>query len=233
MKEWRRRLLSTSFLSVYDLVFQYTGSWDDSYYTSDDNVEYRLLTLKTDGTLTFDPAMLNRFYFDMWVIAGGGKGSAGKDATIGTYDENESFATIGSSGARYHPSTECGGSAAYIGSGNRGNDGGNGGWSQVNGFISTSRNASVNSGRGDNSVTINNTVILSASVGGDATSSKDGTDGLRTGAQWFSTSYGNGGAGGKGGTIWACNCGYSQGNSPGEGSVGASGVVYIRIPTNQ
>lgn len=230
MKEWRRRLLATSFLSVYDLVFQYTGSWDDSYYTSDDDgVEYRLLTLKTDGTLTFDPAMLNRFSFDMWVIAGGGKGGSGSE---GTSYRTTTWSSLDGSGIS-HPK-ECGGSVAEVSSGNRGNTGGDGGWSQKNKYVTSYPKAVVNSGSGNNDVKINGETIVSAVAGADATNFKDGISGTRTGTQWFSTSYGNGGAGGEGPTHYRCDCGASETITKNSaGSIGKKGVVYIRIPTNQ
>ena len=79
MMNARRRMLSMMKTDVRDLVFQFTGQYTDEYVTIDGNL-YRVLGFLTDGTLTLDQDMVGDIPFDAWVVAGGGKGSAGSGA---------------------------------------------------------------------------------------------------------------------------------------------------------
>ena len=80
MMNARRRMLSMMKTDVRDLVFQFTGQYTDEYVTIDGNL-YRVLGFLTDGTLTLDQDMVGDIPFDAWVVAGGGKGSAGSGAS--------------------------------------------------------------------------------------------------------------------------------------------------------
>lgn len=229
MMNARRRMLSMMKTDVRDLVFQFTGQYTDEYVTIDGNL-YRVLGFLTDGTLTLDQDMVGDIPFDAWVVAGGGKGSAGSGASS-SYRVTD-FISLGSSGTLHHP-VNCGGTEARIYyDGSNGKKGGNGGWNQLLDYTPLHQILSINSGAGYNEIAEDGTTIVSADAGGNASSSSAGTDKSRTGAKWFDLHSGNdgsGGSGGSGGTRHWCNCGYDQSLHAGDGAYGANGIVYIRI----
>lgn len=211
----RRRALMISACSNVDissLVFSYTGTWTDSVMEIDGS-QYRVLQLKSDGTLTLDPRMVNRIPFDVWCVRQGDTGKTGSsNATY--YGSGSDHGIAGSCPKGGGPGT----SKFY--SAPNGADGAAGGWAMAYGVKATSDSytASVSSPANLNGIiSVSNTT--------------------RTGTAWFSlpsTNNGAGGAGGSGAAYGECSaCGETWGSHYGRtGSVGTHGIVVIRIPIN-
>ena len=206
----RRRLMMLNKVSVdvQALTFSYTGTWTDTEMAIN-GAQYRVLQLKSAGTLTLDPRMVGVVPFDVWVVRQGNTGSPGSSSGTPTV-EHHMCSCNGSypDGDRYTNTYTI-----YPG----GSSGANGGWSISNGVISNSE-------------------ALAASVGSPAylgsLASVNGT--TRSGTAWFSLPSGNTGAGGSGGAgaySWACSrCGQSGSSPASPGSAGSPGIVVIRIP---
>ena len=206
MNRRRRLLMSGLKVNVEELEFSYTGTWTDSLIEMS-GATYRVLQLKSDGTLTIDLRMVGVVPFDVWCVRKGETGSKGSDNlwTDGT--------------TRYHngcpnPSGEASMLTYYASDGANGD---NGGWAIKSNIISYAS-------------------VIPASVGitaylGDLIRV---TGTARPGAQWFSlpsSNNGAGGAGGYGANGYRCvDCKGYWGNDASPGSPGTPGIIVIRIP---
>ena len=211
-------------VDVASLVFSYTGTWTDTTMEIGGS-RYRVLQLKSNGTLTFDEDMVGKVPFDVWCVRKGETGGWGEDGHAGPLSDNGSYTIHCSSGVG------VGGeqgrmSVATAPDGASGATGAAGGWNMTSGVTASALTADV---------VVNSTSGTSlgnlASVNGTA----------RTGTQWFPLPAGNNGAGGAGGSggmgvrvYGDCSlcgaAGYTSGPNPGSaGSPGADGIVVIRM----
>lgn len=214
MMKARRRLLMNQGLNVdvSALVFSYTGTWTDTTMEID-GAEYRVLQLKSDGTLTLDPRMVNKIPFDVWCVRQGDAGEDGKSSPMTLYATGSDHGIAGAC-----PEGGGSGSVSYYHAPD-GSDGAAGGWAMQLGVKATSASYTASVGSPAN---LNGIISVSNTT--------------RTGTAWFTlptSNNGAGGAGGSGATKGECSlCGQSWGNGAGSGSAGTPGIVVIRIPIN-
>lgn len=207
----RRALLiaNANSLDIKKLVFSYTGTYTDELMTID-GVNYRVLELKSNGTLTMDQLMIDEAIpFDVWCVRQGETGYDGKDRGTSTTSTGVHVSHTGTGPNKVHTTKYADGA-----------NGSNGGWSMVLGAIATnlSYTASV-------STTAYLNGIISVS------------DYSRSGTAWFSLPSSNNGAGGAGGdgaeSSYCEGCDYSYNSDATSGSPGTPGIVVIRIAINQ
>lgn len=200
--------LGASKVNVRDLVFSYTGTWTDTEMEMNGQL-YRVLQLKSNGSLTLDPRMVNRIPFDVWCVGTGKSGSAGSN----------DYSYVGEASC-----FSCGVWAMSQYSSSRGANGAAGGWNMTLDVIASALEyvASI-------AVAAANLGDLAAVSGTTRTGTAWFT--LPT------TNNGAGGTGGSGGYYYGVcgNCGASTGirGYPGAGSPGTTGIVVIRIPIEE
>lgn len=209
MNRRRRLLMSGLKVNVEELEFSYTGTWTDSLIEMS-GATYRVLQLKSNGTLTIDPRMVGVVPFDVWCVREGEAGRHGYDSPM-----------VGGGGRGMHAGCTQGGSndidalAHWYAADGR--DGTNGGWNIITNVIAMLPSYSASVGK---------TAYLGSLI------SVSGTD--RSGTAWFSlpaSNNGQGGAGGEGGSYTECRfCGKGWTDDAGPGSPGTPGIVVIRIP---
>lgn len=214
MSHWmkiRRRLLMNQgvHVDVASLVFSFTGTWTDTTMEIG-GAPYRVLQLKSAGTLTMDEQMVDYSVpFDVWCVRQGDKGEKGKSTLSGS-----------ASGGRHLGCTEGGASASDALRRRTAADGANGasgGWDFAENVTASAMTYAVSVG-------------IPASLGDIL--SVSGTS--RSGTAWFSlpsSNNGAGGAGGEGAEEETCKyCGESWDTPARSGSNGKPGIVVIRIP---
>lgn len=224
MMKSRRRLLMNQGLSVdvSALVFSYTGTWTDTVMEISGQ-QYRVLQLKSNGTLTFDEQMVKKKVpFDVWGVGKGGAGSVSVGGAAGsssmyTSCPNWSYDTHGSNYNNVAITVTNYAVSASNGTAS--------GWSFKNNAVARSLTASA---------VITN--VHSASLGDIFSFS--GTS--RSGSAWFSLPASNNGAGGSAGGSYSVHstgtcsiCGASYGGGTSDSTyayAGTNGIIVIRIP---
>jgi len=226
----RRRLLISNNINVRSLVFSYTDTFDDEITTIGGR-QYRLLTFLKNGTLTLDRRMLGRIPYDIWVVAGGGQSGPGSTSNWHSICSTYPDSGFGALGGSWHGCDV--GCDIQNGNANYGKSGGDGGWSQISRHKSMVNTLVIDTGAGNNSITEDGNILVSAEKGGDATSGSVGVDKTRDGDAWFELSASNNGDGGSGsGSFSTTRCSTHGVYAGSEAPVasGKPGVVYIRIP---
>lgn len=94
----RRLMMEQNAINTREMVFSYTGTWTDSEMEINGAL-YRVLQLKSAGTLTFDSRMVNKGSFDVWAIGSGAKGSSSPTDTVVS---TQSYYTCIQAGCNYH-----------------------------------------------------------------------------------------------------------------------------------
>lgn len=200
--------LGTSKINVRDLVFAYTGAWTDAEMEIDGRL-YRVLQLKSSGTLTLDERMINRIPFDVWCVGTGKSGSAG----------GSSYSYIGNAAC-----FSCGVWAMPQYASNDGANGSAGGWNMTFDVVAGEQ------------VYAASIAVAAANLGDLAAVS--GTVRTGTAWFTLpSANNGAGGAGGSGGYYYGVcgSCGATTGISagPGAGGTGKTGIIVLRIPIEE
>ena len=208
----RRALMMANMLDITKLIFSYTGNYTDELMTIG-GVEYRVLELKSNGTLTIDQKMVDKgITFDVWCVRQGAKGEDGSDSggttEVGAVHMNhENYNPTGPN--RIHK-TKC----------PDGSNGSNGGWSMVLG--STASTTTYTAG-------VSSPAYLNGVISVSNTT--------RSGTAWFTLPSSNNGAGGRGGSgaedEYCEGCDYSASTPSTPGQSGTPGIVVIRIPIDQ
>ena len=124
----RRALLiaNANSLDIKKLVFSYTGTYTDELMTID-GVNYRVLELKSNGTLTMDQLMIDEAIpFDVWCVRQGQSGYDGKSSGASTTSTGVHLNHTGTGLNKVHTTKYADGA-----------NGSNGGWSMVLGAIAT------------------------------------------------------------------------------------------------